>query len=292
MAGFVQTAPVIGSYLVYGIFGGPFPGEMISRGSTAPTSCSSRRSSSGCSRRTSGSSSSRSTPSSRARAARTRTSSASRSCRSTQPRPVASSSSSSALSRSSRRSCRSTRSGATVPTTPPPVTAGAQPDWYMGFADGALRLLPAWLEFTFFGYTLSLTSPSAPWCCCRSSTRCSASTCSWRWVTGDQREHHLLDRPATTRSAPASGWPASRPTPCSCSPRQRHHGDQPEHVDQRHHLVLPDRPVRAAAVMFWVTKRSACRCSAATATPSCTAARPARSSASPTAGSSSATTRR
>ena len=29
MAGFVQTAPVIGSYLVYGIFGGPFPGEMI-----------------------------------------------------------------------------------------------------------------------------------------------------------------------------------------------------------------------------------------------------------------------
>ena len=29
MAGFVQTSPVIGTYLVYGIFGGPFPGEMI-----------------------------------------------------------------------------------------------------------------------------------------------------------------------------------------------------------------------------------------------------------------------
>ena len=29
MAGFVQTAPVIGTYLVYAIFGGPFPGEMI-----------------------------------------------------------------------------------------------------------------------------------------------------------------------------------------------------------------------------------------------------------------------
>ena len=26
---FVQTAPVIGSYLVFAIFGGPFPGEMI-----------------------------------------------------------------------------------------------------------------------------------------------------------------------------------------------------------------------------------------------------------------------
>ena len=29
MAGFVQTSPVIGSYLVSAIFGGPFPGEMI-----------------------------------------------------------------------------------------------------------------------------------------------------------------------------------------------------------------------------------------------------------------------
>ncbi len=29
MQGFVQTAPVIGTYLVYAIFGGPFPGEMI-----------------------------------------------------------------------------------------------------------------------------------------------------------------------------------------------------------------------------------------------------------------------
>ena len=29
--------------------------------------------------------------------------------------------------------------------------------------------------------------------------------------------------------------------------RQRHHGHQAEPVDQRHHLVLPDRPVRAAA---------------------------------------------
>ena len=36
-----------------------------------------------------------------------------------------------------------------------------------------------------------------PWCCCRWSTRCSASTrSSRRWVTGDKREHHLLDRPA------------------------------------------------------------------------------------------------
>ena len=42
------------------------------------------------------------------------------------------------------------------PYDPSPVTAGSQPDWYMGFADGALRLLPGWLEFNFWGFTLSL----------------------------------------------------------------------------------------------------------------------------------------
>ena len=41
------------------------------------------------------------------------------------------------------------------PYDPSPVTAGSQPDWYMGFADGALRLLPGWLEFVAFGCTLS-----------------------------------------------------------------------------------------------------------------------------------------
>ena len=52
-----------------------------------------------------------------------------------------------------RRWSRSTRSGPTGPTTRHPVTAGSQPDWYMGFADGALRLLPGWLEFVVFGCT-------------------------------------------------------------------------------------------------------------------------------------------
>ena len=42
------------------------------------------------------------------------------------------------------------------PYDPSPVTAGSQPDWYMGFADGALRLLPGVLEFSAFGFTLSL----------------------------------------------------------------------------------------------------------------------------------------
>ncbi|MDQ3423160.1 MAG: cytochrome b, partial [Actinomycetota bacterium] len=37
---------------------------------------------------------------------------------------------------------------------PAEVTAGSQPDWYMGWLDGGLRLMPNW-ETNLFGYTLS-----------------------------------------------------------------------------------------------------------------------------------------
>src|SRR5699024_12151298 len=42
------------------------------------------------------------------------------------------------------------------PYDPSPVPAGAQPDWYILFMEGALRLMPGWQEFTLFGYTQSL----------------------------------------------------------------------------------------------------------------------------------------
>ncbi|MGI8718064.1 MAG: cytochrome bc1 complex cytochrome b subunit [Lapillicoccus sp.] len=86
------------------------------------------------------------------------------------------------------------------PYDPSPVTAGAQPDWYMGFADGALRLLPGFLEFVAFGHTFSfnvfigaiLLIPVL-------YTIAGAYPFLEAWVTGDKREHHLLDRP---RNAP------------------------------------------------------------------------------------------
>jgi ubiquinol-cytochrome c reductase cytochrome b subunit len=93
--GSCRLAPVIGTYLVYGIFGGPFPGEMIIPRLYSVHILLLPAILIGCSRRTSVWSSCRSTPSTPARAARTRTSSASRSCRCTRRRPVASSSSSS-----------------------------------------------------------------------------------------------------------------------------------------------------------------------------------------------------
>ncbi len=40
------------------------------------------------------------------------------------------------------------------PYDPTKVTAGSQPDWYMGWPDGALRIMPNW-ETTAFGHTIS-----------------------------------------------------------------------------------------------------------------------------------------
>jgi ubiquinol-cytochrome c reductase cytochrome b subunit len=86
------------------------------------------------------------------------------------------------------------------PYDPTSGTAGSQPDWYMGFADGALRLFPGFTEFHAFGFTLSLNvfipalivMPLL-------YTIAGAYPFIESWVTGDKREHHLLDRP---RNAP------------------------------------------------------------------------------------------
>src|SRR5699024_1447530 len=42
------------------------------------------------------------------------------------------------------------------PYDPSPVSAGAQPDWYMLFLEGSLRLMPGGAEIVIAGYTLSL----------------------------------------------------------------------------------------------------------------------------------------
>ncbi|MFI9583714.1 cytochrome bc complex cytochrome b subunit [Streptomyces sp. NPDC052236] len=76
------------------------------------------------------------------------------------------------------------------------ISQGSQPDWYMGFLEGALRAMPAWELTVWGGYTInfSVLIPAvilpgvmigviALWPFLEA------------WVTGDKREHHLLDRP-------------------------------------------------------------------------------------------------
>ncbi len=91
------------------------------------------------------------------------------------------------------------------PYDPSPVTAGSQPDWYMGFADGALRLLPGWFEFVSWGdFTWSMNIfPGSILLLPVMWGIIGAYPFVEAWVTGDKREHHLLDRPrnAPTRTA-------------------------------------------------------------------------------------------
>jgi ubiquinol-cytochrome c reductase cytochrome b subunit len=85
------------------------------------------------------------------------------------------------------------------PYNPSGITAGSQPDFYMGALEGALRIMPAW-EWNVFGHTLAFNvfipalvplgiifTGAALWPFLE------------QWATGDRREHHVNDRP---RNAP------------------------------------------------------------------------------------------
>ena len=81
------------------------------------------------------------------------------------------------------------------PYTPDQVSAGTQPDWYIGWLDGALRVMPNW-EIQAFGYTLSLNVLTPALIIPGLITvALMAYPFLERWATGDNREHHLLDRP-------------------------------------------------------------------------------------------------
>ncbi|MGW5277628.1 cytochrome bc1 complex cytochrome b subunit [Streptomyces sp. NPDC004044] len=75
------------------------------------------------------------------------------------------------------------------------VSGNAQPDWYVGFLEGALRLMPPW-ETDIAGHTImwnvfipTLVLPGVVF------TGLFLYPFFEKWVTGDRREHHLCDRP-------------------------------------------------------------------------------------------------
>ncbi len=91
------------------------------------------------------------------------------------------------------------------PYNPAQVTAGSQPDWYMGWLDGGLRLMLPW-ETELWGYTLSwnVLLPGALLMGLL-FTVLGAYPFIERWITGDKREHHLLDRPRNQPTRTAFG---------------------------------------------------------------------------------------
>jgi ubiquinol-cytochrome c reductase cytochrome b subunit len=91
------------------------------------------------------------------------------------------------------------------PYTPGQVSAGSQPDWYMGWLDGLVRMSPP-LETHAFGYTISwnilipgLILPGIMF------TALALYPFIESWATGDKREHHLLDRPRNAPNRTAIG---------------------------------------------------------------------------------------
>jgi ubiquinol-cytochrome c reductase cytochrome b subunit len=89
------------------------------------------------------------------------------------------------------------------PYDPSPVSAGTQPDWYIGFADGALRLIPHGWEFMLGPYTVSMNIIVPILVLVVFLLAVFVYPFFEAWVTGDKREHHIADRPrnAPTRTA-------------------------------------------------------------------------------------------
>ncbi|MCK6065012.1 ubiquinol-cytochrome c reductase cytochrome b subunit [Microbacterium sp. EYE_512] len=89
------------------------------------------------------------------------------------------------------------------PYDPSPVSAGTQPDWYIGFADGALRLVPPHLEFVLWDRTWSWNILIPLIVLGLFIVLVLIYPFIEAWITGDKREHHLAQRPrnAPTRTA-------------------------------------------------------------------------------------------
>jgi ubiquinol-cytochrome c reductase cytochrome b subunit len=80
------------------------------------------------------------------------------------------------------------------PYSPHLVTTGAQPDWYLGFSEGLIRVMPGW-EINFWGHTLEpgvfIPFSLFPLILLAIGLYPFVEA----WITGDKREHHILDRP-------------------------------------------------------------------------------------------------
>ncbi len=85
------------------------------------------------------------------------------------------------------------------------VSTDAQPDWYVGFLEGALRLMPPW-ETRLWGHTVmwnvflpAVVLPGVVFLVLY------LYPFFERWVTGDRGEHHLCDRPRERHTRTAFG---------------------------------------------------------------------------------------
>ncbi|AUG79264.1 ubiquinol-cytochrome c reductase cytochrome b subunit [Kitasatospora sp. MMS16-BH015] len=93
------------------------------------------------------------------------------------------------------------------PYRPDQVSTDAQPDWYMGFAEGLIRVMPGW-EVRAWGHTLNLGVFIPLTLFPVILLAIAAYPFIEGWATRSGREHHLLDRPrnAPVRTALVAAW--------------------------------------------------------------------------------------
>ena len=91
------------------------------------------------------------------------------------------------------------------PYDPSPVSAGTQPDWYIGFADGALRLAPSDLDVVLWDHTWSFGIILPVIVLGLFLVLVAVYPFIEAWLTGDKREHHIAQRPRTSATRTAIG---------------------------------------------------------------------------------------
>jgi len=91
------------------------------------------------------------------------------------------------------------------PYDPSPVSAGTQPDWYIGWLDGALRLAPSGWDISVFGYVIPMGVMVPLVVSLVFLALVAAYPFIENWVTKDKREHHVLDRPRNNPTRTAIG---------------------------------------------------------------------------------------
>ncbi|WP_127356989.1 cytochrome bc1 complex cytochrome b subunit [Actinacidiphila soli] len=87
------------------------------------------------------------------------------------------------------------------------VSTDAQPDWYMGYSEGLIRIMPGW-EINLWGHTLQLGVFIPLMVFPLVLAFIGFYPFFESWVTGDKREHHLLDRPRNrpVRTGIGTAW--------------------------------------------------------------------------------------
>lgn len=92
------------------------------------------------------------------------------------------------------------------PYNPAQVTAGSQPDWYMGFVEGAIRIMPNWeshIGSTTWSWNVAIPGLGLMGLM---FGLMAAYPFIERWVTGDNLSTTSWSGPGTTRRGRLSAW--------------------------------------------------------------------------------------